>query len=334
VDDVDVGRLWGAFQVRRHGRVVTEGAAGRSDVATGEPCTLGTRFQAGSISKQFVAASMLLLREREALTLADRVSQWWPAAPPAWASMTVSHLLEHTSGLPHWGGIPGLDVSQPPAPDEILERATVVPLESPPGARWSYSGVGYLLAAAIIRAASGQAYGPFVTDNVFRPLGMTSTTSGVAPEPRRAANGHRDGRPVPLVAGLTALPGTGDVWTTVGDLLLYADAVHDGELMSERSWRGMRRPRVAIEDPTDRHALWASAYGYGTYVGTIAGRPAFFHPGDNPGFRSLLAWLPQTDVTIAVLSNDESVVLDDIAVRLAGAAAGEDGMRGSARWQT
>lgn len=80
----------------------------------------------------------------------------------------------------------------------------------------------------------------------------------------------------------------------------------------------MGQPQMPIDDPSaDRATVWTTAYGYRTYGGTIAGKPARFQPGDNPGFLSLLAWLPQADVTFAMLSNDDSIVLDDIAVHLA-----------------
>jgi CubicO group peptidase (beta-lactamase class C family) len=307
----------GAYQVRRGGQVVAEGAGGRRDAVTGEPCTQDTRFQAASISKQFVAASVLLLADRGALRLADPVGQWWPPAPKAWAPMTVGHLLANSSGLPHWRGIPGFDISCPPAPHEILDRVTQLPLLSPPGTRWAYSGVGYLLAAAVVEAASGQAYASFVTENVFRPLAMTATTSGQLPLAGTVARGHRDGQPVPLAAELTAMPGTGDIWTTAADLLRYADGIGGGELLSAASWQLMVSQQVPVGESLSQAAtIWVSGYGYGTYIGSIGGRPAWFHTGDNPGYVSLLARFPQTGVTLAVLANDESVPLEDTAVRL------------------
>ena len=217
----------GVFQMNSHGRVAAEGAHGPADPTTNEPCTAATRFQAASISKQFVAAAIMLLRERGALSLDDPVHRWWPPAPDGWAGIRVRHLLDHTSGLPHWEGMGGLDTSDTPALDDLLDRATWVRLESRPGERWRYSGPGYLVAAKVVEAASGSDYGPFVAENLFRPLGMTATTSGLFPESGHA-QGIADGRPVGPSPGLTALPGTGDLWTTAGDLLRYADAVSTG----------------------------------------------------------------------------------------------------------
>jgi CubicO group peptidase (beta-lactamase class C family) len=122
------GTLWGVFQANRRCRVITLEAAGRTDGTTGEPCTPDTVFQAASVSKQFVAASLMLLSEREALGVSDPVLKWWPAAPPEWGSMKVCHLLEHSSGLPHWADIPGFSITRPPAPDDILDQVTQLPL--------------------------------------------------------------------------------------------------------------------------------------------------------------------------------------------------------------
>lgn len=309
--------LRGAFQVSLSGTVVAAGAAGLSDEATGTPCTPGTCFQAASVSKHLVASCMTLLSERGVLSLTDPVDWWWPPAPPSWESMTISHLLSHGAGLGHWRDIPGLDMSHPRPPDEILDQAAKLPVRHRPGTTFEYSGVGYLLAGAIIEAASHQPYSEFVANNVFQPLGMTSTTSGRTRRGDGVAGGHRDGESSPLVAELAAFPGTGDLWTTVGDLVRYAEAVSSGGLLADRSWRAMSEPHMALDqgdgsqDPID-----ASGYGYGTYIGTVAGQRAWFHLGDNPGFRSFLAWLPDADVVLALLCNEESVILDDVVPNL------------------
>ena len=309
--------LPGVFQLNQGGVTIAAAAAGRADDAAVELCTLDTRFQAASISKQFVAASIMVLSERGALGIDDPVSRWWPSAPPEWEPMTVGHLLSHTSGLGSWQDMPGVDISCPPPAGEILDQAARLPLSSHPGTCWTYSGVGYLLAAAILEARCDQPYGTFVTENIFDPLGMTATSSGLVPNRSVAAMGHRGSEPTPLAVGLTALVGTGDLWTTVGDLVRYAEAVSGGELVSASSWELMRRPHATIGRlPADGETILASAYGFGLFIGSIAGQAAWFHPGDNPGYRSFLAWLPETERTLAVLSNEESLVLDEVVPRL------------------
>jgi CubicO group peptidase (beta-lactamase class C family) len=298
----------GTFRLSLGGSVVAEGAFGS--------CVLSARCQASSISKQFVAASLMLLVERGTVSLNDPVSSWWSPAPTTWDAMTVGHLLAHSSGLPHWPDMAELDILHPPSRDEILSRAAQGSLLHRPGESFHYSGVGYLLAAAVIEVASDQPYASFVADQILDPLGLTSTTTGQLPEVRIRAMGHRDGSPVEWDPGLVALPGTGDLWSTVADLIQFTEALEAGRLLSESSLRAMRQPHIPIEGGTDAGVVSAYAYGYGIYLGWIDGQPARYHPGDNPGFLSLLAWLPESHTALAVLVNDEATVLDDVVLEL------------------
>ncbi|HUJ67330.1 MAG TPA: serine hydrolase domain-containing protein, partial [Acidimicrobiales bacterium] len=208
----------GAFRVNRAGQVLAEGASGVRDPVTNEPCTPATRFQPASISKQFVAAAVILLQERGQLSLDDPVARWWPPAPAEWSSIHIGHLLDHTSGLPHWDGLGRRESGPLPGREEILDRTRRLSLASEPGRRWRYSGPGYLIAAEIVGAATGTDYPTFVTEQLFRPLGMASTTSGLFPEAGHAL-GTEGGKWLDPDPNLTGLPGTGDVWTTTGDLL-------------------------------------------------------------------------------------------------------------------
>jgi CubicO group peptidase (beta-lactamase class C family) len=273
--DVSGAIVSGAWELRGPGGTIAEGAVGA--------CTPSTRFQAASISKQFVAACVLLLEEQGVLSVADPVSRWWEA-PRAWDGITVGHLLAHTSGLPHWSA--PLDDEVPPL-YELLGQAARTRLLAAPGARWAYSGPGYLVAAAIVETAAGQPYGRFVEEAILAPLQMSATTSGRIPGSHALANGVD-----PPLAGLTDLPGTGDLWSTPTDLLRFAAAC------LERRWSRLTTLQAQIDDET--------AYGYGVYLGTIDGQPIRYHTGDNPGYRSVLAWLPESGVSFCALCNDDT----------------------------
>jgi CubicO group peptidase (beta-lactamase class C family) len=273
--DVSGAIVSGAWRLAGPGGTISEGAVGA--------CAPSTRFQAASISKQFVAACVLLLEEQGALSVSDPVARWW-AAPAAWDEMTVGHLLAHTAGLPHWS--PPFD-DDVPSRDELLEQAAGTPLLSPPGTRWSYSGPGYLVAAAIVESAAGQPYGRFVEEAILAPLEMRATTSGRIPVSHALANGTD-----PPLAGLTDLPGTGDLWSTPADLLRFAAASLEGR------WSRLTRLQARIDDET--------TYGYGVYLGTIDGQPVRYHTGDNPGYRSVLAWMPESGVSFCALCNDDA----------------------------
>jgi len=306
--------LHGAATVIVDGSVAVEIAGG--------PATPATRFQVASVGKQFAAAAMLLLAERGALALEQPVTRWLPGGPPWWRDVTLHHLLTHTSGLGHWGEAPGFDIQ---APMELAERVDLIQQASPesrPGVHWRYSSPGYLLVARIVEQAAGQSYGPFLAEQIFAPLGLESTTTGPPTDPAAdVAKGHRDGRPV-AEGPLPPLPGTSDVWSTVGDLVRYAEQFHSGALLGAESRAVMTGPLApTAAEPKPGRSFFGSHYGYGLYIGTVAGHPAYFHPGDIPGFASFHAWLPDRRASIAVLSSDELTNIGATVTQLVTAAA-------------
>ncbi|MDT0441821.1 serine hydrolase domain-containing protein [Streptomyces johnsoniae] len=311
--------LSGAVLVTRGGATILRASAGVSNAETGAMCTQDTRFQIASVSKQFTAAAAMLLVEEGKVGLNDPIARWLADCPERWRRLTLHQLLTHTSGMGHWQDLPGFDINRLDDAREILGGFARLPLRSTPGSTWHYSSPGYLLIARIIERVSGQGYADFLTERVLRPLGMTSTYVGEAP-PEMAAYGYREGRRVD-VAKFAALPGPGDIWSTVGDLALYTAAFNAGHLLTTRSREAMVTPHASMDGTWGTHgAAVARSYGYGYCLGTLAGHAARFHPGDNPGYQSFLGWLPRLDMTIALLCNDEETDIDGLLRQLIPAA--------------
>ncbi|MHC0432549.1 serine hydrolase domain-containing protein [Streptomyces sp. O3] len=297
--------------VMRGSEVVMRVSAGVADAGTGAVCTSETRFQVASVSKQFTAAAAMILVEDGALAVDVPIAEWLPDCPPRWQPVTLHHLLSHTSGLGHWLELPGFDINTLRDADEFLERFATVPLRGVPGTAWHYSSPGYLLVARIIEQVSGRRYGDFVTERILRPLGLEATGVGVPPR-GAVAHGYRGGRRVD-VAEFAALPGAGDIWSTVGDLARYTAAFNAGGVVSVSSREVMVAAHAPItSDLGADGCVAAGGYGYGYCLGTLADHPARFHPGDNPGFQSFLGWLPESGVTIVVLSNSEDSDVSDV----------------------
>jgi CubicO group peptidase (beta-lactamase class C family) len=307
--------LHGTAMVARAGSVRAEAAGGLAEVEAGLPCTADTRFQLCSVSKQFTAAAVLLLAEAGRLDLHEPVTRWLPAAPPPWRQITLHHLLSHTAGVPHWNEAPGLDPSQPMGVSERLAAVQAAPLCTGPGGGWHYSSPGFILAGHIAERASDQPYPEFLTERILAPLNLTETTAGDAPA--GAARGYRDGRPVPSW-DLTAMPGTGDLWSTARDLTRFVTALHEGRLITPASLRAMCTPHAPLSD--DEGDLITTGYGYGMFTGTFAGQEARYHPGDNPGYQSLAGWLPDRSASIVILANDEVADMSSLVRQLLPAA--------------
>lgn len=309
-DDERPGSWAGSALVARGGVVVQELSVGSTAGPGSEPCSASTRSQAGSISKQVMSVVVLALAERGALRLDRPVGHWLDDLPPQLRSATLEQLLSHRSGLGHWGDIPGLPpvLDVPPDRDALVAMVTAAPLVSAPGERWRYSGPGFLLTALVVEAATGRSYGEVAAELVFSPAGMPSTSSGGFPLPGTdVAVAGRGGRRIDVHEGFTHLPGTGDVWTTTTDLLRYSHALRHGGLLepsaASRLWTG--HAELDPPDPTDQ-LLAAGGYGYGTFLGRVAGHEAWYVPGDNPGYQSLLAHLPHLDLSIAVLGTEQA----------------------------
>jgi len=313
-DDAEAPPSWSGTARAVRGRdVVDEVSAGFAAGPASEPCSADLRFQAGSISKLVLSAVVLALTEKHGLDLGQPIRRWLSKPSADWRAITLHQLLSHTSGLGHWPDIPGLpslSSAPPPSHDEIMDMIRRAPLVHQPGEAWHYSGPGYLLAAQVAEAASQTAYQDLVADLVIAPAGLRSTTSGEFPiGSPLVATGHRAHLPITVHPGFTDLPGTGDLWTTTDDLIRLSQALRSEAVLHRRAAAQLWTPYASLDaspGATTSALVATDAYGYGTFLGRVKGQRARINPGDNPGYQSLLAYLPDSDTDIAVLCNLES----------------------------
>lgn len=171
------------------------GGFGWADVERREPATADTLYRIGSITKLFTATALLILRDEGKLHLDDPLTAhlpWFQMKAGADAgTITIRHLLTHTSGLPREGAFPYFTDSRFPSLDEIRARLPLQERPLPVEARWKYSNLGATLAGEVVGAAAGEPYADFVRRRVLAPLGMTATLVAT-PEPghRRLATGY------------------------------------------------------------------------------------------------------------------------------------------------
>jgi CubicO group peptidase (beta-lactamase class C family) len=315
LDDPRAQGFGGALAVTLAGESLLVGATGVADERTGAACVVESCFHACSVAKQFVAASVLLLVEAGQLRLHAPIGGYLPerACPADWRALTLHQLLSHTAGFGHWREVPGFDPLDPYPADEIIARRAARPLLSRPGTAYAYSGVDYLLASRVVEHVAAQSYREFTTERIFAPLGMRGSRTGAA-APGPAAVGHLAGSPVNN-DGLAELPGTGDLWTTVGDLARYARAFAHDELLSASSRELMCTAHVQV-GAEDGAFGETAGYGYGYLVGTVDGRRFHYHTGDITGYRTIYVSIPSLDASIVVLSNREEADAPGLAARL------------------
>jgi CubicO group peptidase (beta-lactamase class C family) len=259
-----------------------------------------------------MAVVVLELTRRQELQLDQPITRWLAHIPAHWQAVTLHQLLSHTSGLGHWGDVPGLPpvLEVPPGRNELVDLIAAAPLVHPPGAGWRYSGPGFLVAGLVVEAVTGRTYGEVAVELVFGPAGMTSTTSGQYPVGSPdVAVGHHQGQPVQVQESFTQILGTGDLWTTTADLIRFSQALRSGALIGQLAAARLWTPHAELARPAadggEENSV-AEAYGYGTFLGRVAGNQAWFVPGDNPGYQSLLAYLPDRNIDLVVLGNEDA----------------------------
>ena len=218
-----------AVGVSQNGRSVLQKAYGMADLEHDAPIKPDTIFEAGSVSKQFTAAAILLLARDSKLSLDDEVRKYIPELPDYGAPLTIRHMLNHTSGLRDWGNVAA--IAGWPRGTRAHTHANVLDIVSrqrelnfPSGTRYSYCNTGYNLAAIIVARVSGQPFAEFTRARIFAPLGMTRTSwrddytrivKDRAIAYSDAAGGFTTEMPFENVHG------NGGLLTTVGDLLRW-----------------------------------------------------------------------------------------------------------------
>ena len=165
---VDAQMFMGSVLAAREGKIIFSRSYGMADLEWSVPNSSTTRFNIASMTKQFTAASILLLEDHGKLRTDDLVKKFFPDAPASWNKITIYHLLTHTSGISD-----NAAKYEPGTPDKLIFRD--VPLNFQPGEQWAYTDLGYMVLGYLIERISGQTYEQFVQQNIFTPLGMNDS---------------------------------------------------------------------------------------------------------------------------------------------------------------
>jgi CubicO group peptidase (beta-lactamase class C family) len=309
-------QFMGSVLVSRGTDIVFRRGYGSANLEWNIPNDATTKFRLGSLTKQFTAASILLLEERGKLKVEDHVKQYVPDAPAAWDTITIRHLLTHTSGLPNFTGFADYRPLAPfvTTPEALVARFRDKPLDFQPGEKWSYSNSGYVLLGYLIEKITGGTYETFVQQNIFTPLGMKDSgyDSNTAIIARRAA-GYAPGAQGPVNAGfvhMTVPHAAGALYSTAEDLLRWEQGLFSGKVLTAESLQKMTTP-------------FKNDYAFGVFVRTAGQRKVVEHNGGIDGFNTYLAYYPESKTTIVVLGNLNGPAPDQIGPKLGAAAHGD-----------
>ena len=310
-------RFMGTVLVVKDGKTIRDKGYGSADLEWNIPNTPDTKFRLGSITKQFTAASILLLEERGKLKVTDPVRQYLPELPASWDKITIFNLLTHSAGVFNFTSLPDSNESKRRhmTPQQIVDMVRDKPLDFAPGEKYSYSNTGYVVLGMVIEKVSGQSYSQFLQANIFTPLGMKDTGYDDAATilPRRA-HGYERARDGALTNAafidMSTPFAAGALYSTTHDLLLWEKALFGGKLLSADSFARMTTP-------------FKDGYGFGLGIFNVGGHRQVGHNGGIDGFTTDMENYPDDRLTVIVLSNIATRASDEIARKLADLAFGK-----------
>jgi CubicO group peptidase (beta-lactamase class C family) len=294
------------------GRILLAKGFGLANVELNVPVTSESLMQAGSIGKQFVSAAIMMLVEEGKISLDDSITKYFPDAPAEWKPILIRNLLSHTSGLSEyespdrWGPngpfYSRLDFTE----DELAKKTEALPIEW--GENWDYCNTNYMLLGIIIHRITGMPYGEFLSERIFRPLGMTST--GLVSDRdilRNRAAGYQIDNHSELKNQAWVSPtfnSTADgtaLYFNVLDLAKWDEALYGTTLLKQSSL-----DRIWTVYPLNNGKPNSAGYGFAWMIGAQDGHKRIEHGGAWQGFTCRISRYPDNSLTVVVLTNIEA----------------------------
>lgn len=304
-----------SIAVIHEGRVVFAKSYGLANVENKIPATTDTNYRLASVTKQFTAMAVMILAERKQLSFDDRLTDFFPEFRACGKSITVCHLLHHTSGLLDYE-----DLIPAGRTNQLKDRDVLGLLKQQdriffsPGDRFRYSNSGYAVLALIVEKVSGLSFADFLNRNIFDPLDMTNTTAheeGLTVVANRAYGYSKQRNSyIRTDQSLTsAVLGDGGIYSSVFDLAKWTTALSTERLVSSAMLQEAFAPGRLNNDRDTN-------YGFGWQLNTYRGLQCVSHSGTTIGFRNFIARFPEKRVTVIVLTNRSSPIpskiLDEI----------------------
>ncbi len=302
--------------VIKNGEIVYLKAYGNAKLNPNVVATTDMRYAIGSISKQFTAASILLLEEEGKLSLDDPVSKWMPDLTGA-DEVTIRELLSHTSGYQDFWPqdyVPPM-MLKPMPPQEILSRWAKKPLDFEPGTKWQYSNTNFVIAAQIVEKITNKPFFDFLKDNILKPLGLSSVVNfdkgKLTKEDPTGYMQYGLGplRPAPE-EGAGWMAGAGELAMTPKDLAKWDISMIKQSLLNPESYKQFET-EVLLKNGV------GTRYGLGVYVGMMENHRMISHGGEVSGFTAYNAVFPDDSAAVVVLTNqDASPAAETIARKI------------------
>jgi len=299
-----------SLAVCRNGKLVKATGYGLGNVEWNGAVTPQTIFQTGSVGKQFTSMAVMMLVEEGKIGLDDKVSKYIPESPSIWKDVTIRNLLTHTSGIADYGGDVGplgnavIDVRRDYTEQELIPPFAKMKMDFPPGEKWSYSNTGYVLLGIVIHRVTGEFYGDFLQQRIFKPLGMSSThiisEADIVPQRSggyRLLNGELKNQE--WVSPALNTTADGALYTNVLDLSKWDAALREKKFVKPSTYELLWSP-VRLNDGK------TYPYGFGWFLEDKGGFKAVSHTGSWQGFTMAINRYEKDGLTVIVMTNLDS----------------------------
>jgi len=286
------------------------GAAGDADVR-GVAMAPDSIADIGSITKTFVAALTLLLKEEGLLSLDDTLEQWITGIPNG-EEITIRQMLSHTSGIYNYTNSPtfgadwgaSIQAGTPliQTPQDLVDYALAEEPLFEPGSSWEYSNTNFVLLGMIIEKATGESFTHQLRTRLLDPLGLKNTyMAGTEAVPNRARRYLDEGELLDVtdISHMSWAWAAGAMASTPEDLMKWADALYGGQVLSEASLTEMKTPA--------RPSGQGASYGLGTLILNLNGKTAYGHDGATEGGLAFFMWVPEDGESLALTVNQRTV---------------------------
>ncbi len=294
-----------AVLVLKDDKILFQEAYGMANLTYEIPFEVTTPTNIGSTSKQFTAFAILLLADRGKISLDDDIRKYFPEIPDFGKTVTIRHLLTHTSGYREFLntlGMTGRSLNSPLENEMIFKILKNQPeLQNEPGTEWNYNNTDYVLAATLVAKITEVPFPEWMQKNVFQPLGMNNTMvranqNEIVPGRSQGYNLNDDGK-YQEVEDLGGTMGAGGIYTTLDDLAKWVKNFKDPKVGNTKIFKEMTTPFVLKNGDTTN-------YGLGLFIEERNGMKIIHHGGADVAHRSMLMYYPDINAAVITQSNN------------------------------
>lgn len=290
----NINLLNGSVFIAQNGKILINKGYGFSNFSDNKRNTADSKYQIYSITKSITATIILKLAEENRISLKDQLSKFYPSFPKG-DSITIEHLLTHTSGIYSYNNDFSMPVNSEKAMLDFLQRK---PLEFSPGSDWNYCNTGYFLLGFIIQKVTGMPYEKVVKKYIFAPLNMKQSgfNYSALTHPYKTTGYtmlYNDTNHTAPVYDQHELFSAGGIYSTTNDLYKFHEAMQANKIISKAA-------------TIKAYSPFKMNYGYGWFIDSISGKRIVSHSGGASGFCSYLVRIVEDNTVIILLCNSEN----------------------------